>query len=343
MSLQNRLNPGRILEDSRHPPARVESMNRKIIIGLIIAAAVIVGLVVAVPPREVLPYFRSANVWYFLAACLVNMLSVVFRARRWQLIAAPLRSTGFIDVFRYFTLGLAVNAVIPLRAGEAMRSYAMSVKWNMSKREAVSTVLVDRSFDVVSFGLLVMVAAQVFDMPGSLGAKTTSLAITSLAVAISFPVFAQLGKAFRDRPEENYSSRLQRTLARKLEPLSRGYAALTPGTTLQVFPLSLLSIMLHVVVGYLAALSVGVSIPFGALVIAVLAVNLASGLPLTPANVGVFQIAFVLALSLYGIDKTSSVAVGTMFQAALVLPVVVIGLAALLWERKRKHVEQVSG
>lgn len=311
-------------------------MNKKITIGLIITAAVIAGLVIAIPPGKVLPYFRSANPLYFLAACLVNMLSVVFRARRWQLIAAPLKKTGFVDVFRYFTLGLAVNSVIPLRAGEAMRSYAMSVRWNMAKREAVSTVLVDRSFDVVSFGLLVMVAAQVFELPGSLGAKTTSLAITSLAVAISFPVFAQLGKTYRNKREEDFSNRFQRTLARKLEPLSRGYSALTPGTVIQVFPLSLLSIMLHVLVAYLAALSLNVQIPFGALVIAVLAVNAASAVPLTPANVGVFQIAFVLALSVYGIDKPSAVAVGTIFQGALVLPVVVVGLAALLRERRQK-------
>ncbi|MGD9402259.1 MAG: lysylphosphatidylglycerol synthase transmembrane domain-containing protein [bacterium] len=318
-------------------------MTKKIIIGLIITAAVITGLVIAIPPREVLPYFRSANIWYFIAACLVNMLSVAFRARRWQLIASPLKSTGFLDVFRYFTLGLAVNAVIPLRAGEAMRSYAMSVRWNMTKREAVSTVLVDRSFDVVSFGLLVMLAARLFDLPGSLGAKTTSLAITSLAVAISFPVFAQLGKTFRNRREEEFSSRFQRTLADKLEPLSRGYSALTPRTVAQVFPLSLLAIMLHVLVARLAAASVGVDLPFGGLVIAVLAVNAASGVPLTPANVGLFQVAFLLPLSLYGIDKSSAVAVGTIFQGALVLPVVVVGLAAMLYEKKREDAGNTAG
>jgi uncharacterized protein (TIRG00374 family) len=311
-------------------------MNKKIIIGIIITAAVITGLVVAIPPREVLPYFRSANPWYLLAACLINMVSVVFRARRWQLIASPIKKTNFLDVFRYFTLGLAVNAVIPLRAGEAMRSYAMSVKWNMTKREAVSTVLVDRSFDVVAFGLLVMVAARLFDLPGSLGAKTTSLAITSLAVAISFPVFAQLGRAFRNRREEEFSNRFQRAMARKLEPLSRGYSALTPGTTLQVFPLSLLSIMLHVFMAYLAALSVGIHIPFSGLVISVLAVNAAAAVPLTPANVGVFQVAFMLPLSLYGIEKSSAVAVGTVYQVTLVLPVVVVGLVALVYERRRE-------
>jgi uncharacterized membrane protein YbhN (UPF0104 family) len=94
--------------------------------------------------------------------------------------------------------------------------------------------------------------------------------------------------------------------------------------------------MLHVLVAYLAAMSVGVSIPFGALVIAVLAVNAVSAVPLTPANVGVFQIAFVLALSVYGIDKPSAVAVGTIFQGALVLPVVAVGLVALLYERKQR-------
>ena len=311
-------------------------MNKKIVIGLIITAAVIAGLVIAVPPHEVMPYFRSANPWYFLAACLVNMFSVAFRARRWQLIAAPISRAGFADVFRYFTLGLAINSVIPLRAGEAMRSYAMSVKWNMTKREAVSTVLVDRSFDAVSFGLLVLLSSQLFELPGSLGARTTGLAISSLAIAILFPVFARLGKTYRNRAEEEFSSNFQRTLARKLEPLSRGYSALTPGTVAQALPLSLLAIMLHVLVAYLGAMSVGVHIPFGALVIAVLAVNVASAVPLTPANVGVFQIAFVLALSMYGIDKPSAVAVGTVFQGALVLPVVVVGLAALLYERKRK-------
>jgi hypothetical protein len=318
-------------------------MTKKIIIGLIIAAAVITGLVIAIPPRQVLPYFLSANPWYLLAACLMNLVSVVFRARRWQLIAAPIKKTNFLDVFRYFTLGLAVNAVIPLRAGEAMRSYAMSVKWKMSKREAVSTVLVDRSFDVVAFGLLVMVAARIFELPGSLGAKTTSLAITSLAVAVSFPLFAQIGKAFRNRREEEFSSRFQRVLARKLEPLSRGYSALTPATTLQAFPLSLLSIMLHVFMAYLAAESVGVHIPFSGLVISVLAVNVAAAVPLTPANVGVFQVAFMLPLSLYGIDKSSAVAVGTIYQVTLVLPVVVVGLVALLYERKREDEGSKAG
>lgn len=315
-------------------------MKKKIIIGLIIAAAVIIGLVVAIPPSEVLPYFRSAHMGYFLAACLVNMVSVALRARRWQLVAAPLKRAGFGDVFRYFTLGLAVNAVIPLRAGEAMRSYAMSAKYGMSKREAVSTVLVDRSFDVVSFGLLVLVAARLFDLPGALSDKTTSLAVTSLAVAISFPVFAQLGKAFRDRPEEKFSGRFQRGLARKLEPLSRGYSALTARTALQVFPMSLLSIMLHIVVAYLSAMSVGIGIPFGALVIAVLAVNAVSAVPLTPANVGVFQVAFVLALSVYGIGRPSAMAVATIFQGALVLPVVVVGLVALICERKQKETDE---
>jgi uncharacterized membrane protein YbhN (UPF0104 family) len=104
--------------------------------------------------------------------------------------------------------------------------------------------------------------------------------------------------------------------------------------------MSLLSIMLHVLVAYLSAMSVGIAIPFGALVIAVLAVNAVSAVPLTPANVGVFQVAFLLALAVYGIGKSSAMAVGTIFQGALVLPVVVVGLAALIYERKQKQIDE---
>jgi uncharacterized membrane protein YbhN (UPF0104 family) len=67
---------------------------------------------------------------------------------------------------------------------------------------------------------------------------------------------------------------------------------------------------------------------------AVFAVNAASTLPLTPANIGVFQIAFLVTLSAYGFDRMSGFAVAALFQAVLVVPVTTVGLVML--NRRRR-------
>jgi uncharacterized membrane protein YbhN (UPF0104 family) len=122
---------------------------------------------------------------------------------------------------------------------------------------------------------------------------------------------------------------MQHRIAVKLEPLSRGYSLLTAGRATESSGLSFVAWFVQIVVAVLAARAVGVSLPLGGLVMAVFAVNAASVFPLTPANVGVFQIAFLVALSAYGVERSSSLAVATVYQVALVIPVIVLGLIML--------------
>ncbi len=308
---------------------------KKTVIAAAATCAIIAGITRAIPPSKVVPYLLDTNPLYFGLACLANFATIALRARRWQVITSRLVSISYREVFRIYTLSLAVNSTVPLRAGEAMRSYALSAEHRISKREAASTVLVDRSFDVVCFGLLLLVATFLFELPSVLHTKTSSLAISSIALAVSFPVVARLGRTIRYMPEEKFSSRLQRTIALKLEPLSRGYAALTPRVTAGSIIYSICAWMVQVLVAWLAARSLGVDIPVGALAVAVFAVNAASAIPLTPANVGVFQVTFLFALSTYGITQGSSFAVATVFQAALVLPLLAVALVLLIEKRRR--------
>ncbi len=309
-------------------------MKTKTIIGLAITVAVIVGLLAVIPPSEVLPHLRSANPFYLALACAINFSTIALRAKRWQVIVSSLRKVRFVEIFRLLTIGIAVNSVIPLRAGEAMRAYALSSRWGISKREAISTVLVDKSFDAISFGLLLLIATRIFDLPSIMSGRTYGLAFSSIALTLSFPIVAHLGRSVRYQPKEHFSSELQRKIAMKLEPLSRGYASLTTRASLVSGVLSIAAWVVQVVVAVLVARSVGVTLPLGAVVMAVFAVNVAATLPLTPASIGVFQIAFLITLSAYGFDRMSSFAIAALFQAVLVVPVTVIGLTLLNHQRR---------
>jgi uncharacterized protein (TIRG00374 family) len=249
------------------------------------------------------------------------------------------RFVPFADAFGLTTVGIAVNSVVPLRAGEALRSYLLSARWKISKRESVSTVLVDRSFDAISFGLVLLLTARLFQLPAAMSGKTYGWGLASLALVISLPLFGWLGKSVKGQPREKFSSDIQHKIALKLEPLSRGYSSLTARTSLQCLVLSLLSWVVQVGVALLAARSLGIGLPLGGVILAVLAVNLVGVFPLTPANVGVFQFAFLFALSAYGVDKMSSVAVGTVYQAAIVVPVIAVGLVLANRRREKPPLE----
>jgi phosphatidylinositol alpha-mannosyltransferase len=304
-------------------------MRKKTIIGIIISVGVIVGLLRAVPPAEVLPHLRDTDPVYLGAACAVNFATIALRARRWQVLVSAFRRIRFLDAFNHLSVGIAINSVIPFRAGEAYRSLSMAAKCAISKRESVSTVLLDKSFDAISFGILLLLAHRLFHHSSDMGGSTYGFVFSSIALVVSIPLVARLGKSVRDQPRERFASDLQHKIAVKLEPLSRGYASLTTGASAQCAGLSLLSWIVQFVVAALVARGVGVRLPMGGLVMAVLAINATSVLPLTPANIGVFQVAFLVTLSAYGVDRSSSMAVATVFQAALVIPVTVLGLATL--------------
>jgi phosphatidylinositol alpha-mannosyltransferase len=304
-------------------------MKKKTLIGIAISAAVIAGLLRVVPPSEVLPYIRKTDLAYLGLACVINFGTIALRARRWQILVSGFRHMPFLGTFNMLTVGIAVSSVIPFRAGEAFRSILMAEQGGISKRESVSTVLLDKSFDAISFGVMLLLASRVFHHTSGMPGSTYGLVFSSIALVVSIPLVARLGRSVRGQPRERFASDLQHKIALKLEPLSRGYASLTGRAGIEALLLSILAWIVQFVVVVLVARAVGVGLPLGGLVAAVLAVNATSVLPLTPANIGVFQLAFLVAMAAYGAGRSSSLAVATVFQAALVIPVTLLGLALL--------------
>jgi uncharacterized protein (TIRG00374 family) len=316
-------------------------MRKKTLIGVVLTVAVIVGLLKAVPPREVLPHLRATDPFYFGLACAVNFLTIAIRARRWQILVSAVRRVPFVRTFNMLTVGLAVNSVVPLRAGEAVRSYSMANRTGISKRESVSTVLLDKSFDAISFGILLLLATRFLRHPSWNSIRTYGFLFSSVALVVSIPLVAWLGRSVKDKPREHFASDLQHKIAVRLEPLSRGYSLLTSRASLKSAGLSLVAWVFQFAAAILAARAVGAELPLSGLIMAVFAVNAVSTFPLTPANVGIFQIAFIVTLSAYGAERSSSLAAATVFQTALVVPVTVLGL--LLLHRRASVSHEGSG
>ena len=68
---------------------------------------------------------------------------------------------------------------------------------------------------------------------------------------------------------------------------------------------------------------------FGAALLVVVSINLAMVVPSSPAAVGVFEAATLVALRAYGIDDSLALAYAVVLHALNFFPFVVVGLAVL--------------
>lgn len=274
--------------------------------------------------KEVYNQIKSANLTLIAIGATLNFITVGARAARWHILLRRIKPTGFGRVFRSYMGGLAVNSVMPFRLGEAYRAHSVSSTTGTSITMVASTILTDRSFDAISFGLIVMLAACFLALPMGLASKAYGTAFASMALIATFPIVSIIKKSIT-RSNCFSGSRIPVWL----ESILRSYGCMSALQAVWCALLSLLSWIAQIAVASIVCHAVGLKIALGGAALVVIAINLAMALPVTPAAIGVFQAAFLLAATAYGFDKQIAMAAAMILQTTLVVPVLVVGVSVL--------------
>lgn len=102
--------------------------------------------------------FSSVNMGWMLLVAVAFTLSVVFRARRWQMLFAPMGyRTGFGNSFLTILLGYFANLGFP-RMGEVVRAGSLARYEKIPLEKVMGTMVVDRLVDFLCLGLVVGLA-----------------------------------------------------------------------------------------------------------------------------------------------------------------------------------------
>jgi uncharacterized membrane protein YbhN (UPF0104 family) len=273
--------------------------------------------------------FRSSDPWWLLPAFAALVLGVVLRAVRWQSLFAPERRPPFTATMSALLVGYFFNNVLPARAGEAARVVALNRSSGTSRAELAATVVVERIFDVLSLVVLLFVASPWLPdvawatsaavLGGALGAGCLVLVI-GLALWGDKPFHLLL------RPLTLLPFLAEERLGRAALNLTHGLAAINrPRVALAALAwttVSWLALALStwlVLVGF----DLGVS-PLAGLLVMV-AINLALILPSSPAAVGVFEAATVVALSAFGVSTSTALSAALVLHLLNFVPYLVAG------------------
>jgi len=289
----------------------------------------------------------ESNIWLWAACAIVATSIFPLRARRWQAILKPLAGRIPVTPLWHATaIGMMANNVLPMRAGEFARAFAISrERRDVPFTAAFASLAVDRIFDGVIVVALMLAATLDPRFPadativGELGAGDIALgAATILGVALAglyaLVLFPASMLALAEKVGSLLSPRFGSRLRGMAETFTSGLGVLRdPMLALEVTWWTLLHWLTNAAAFYLGFLALGIDAPFSTALFVQGLIALSVAIPSSPGFFGIFEAAAAIGLKLYGVDPTFAVSWGIGFHILSFIPITVIGA----WYLSRLH------
>jgi len=288
---------------------------------------------------EVWLHIRHANPWYLLGASVAGTLTFPLRAPRWRIILSPVAEGLPLGLlWRALAIGMMGNNVLPARAGELARAFALSRE---TKRvpfsAAFASLAVDRIFDATCVLLLMAVATLDPTLPhgqtiagysiakiiGS-GAALALVAISGLYLIVFFTEHAIVVWEW-----------IARTIAPRFEERGRHtLLAFASGLAVLRDPVKFLSTMgwaiamwlMNALAFWLGFKAVGIEVSYSAALMLQGLIAIGVAVPALPGFFGVFEKFAQLGLGIYGIDRTLATSWAISYHILTFLPITIIGI-----------------
>jgi uncharacterized protein (TIRG00374 family) len=287
---------------------------------------------------SVLEHIRRSN-GLLLALSTAAATSIFpLRARRWRpILHSVAADLPFGPLWRATAIGMMVSNLVPARAGELARAYALARETRrVPFTAAFASVAVDRVFDAVVVLLLMLVAmldprfgadAVVAGQPASRiiagGAIFAGSVLAVLFLMARFPEgVVQVYEAVARRISPRLGQRggmLLRTFVTGLGVLRR------PALFAEVLWWTLLHWLLNAFAFWLGFLAVGIDAPFSAALFLQGLIAIGVALPSAPGFFGIFELFAKAGLSIYGVADDLAVAWAISFHFLSFVPITVIG------------------
>jgi uncharacterized protein (TIRG00374 family) len=275
----------------------------------------------------------------FLPVCFI-FLCLTLCSYRWSKITG--NNVRLRDAFIALLIGLFINNVLPARIGEVARGYAISKRRNIPFTYAVSTVFIDRVFDLLGLLSIAFLFFPSQALPPSVSKGLYILVgifVVSVIVlfAVSREKTARKIAAFLERFKRPFLNKLAVRVIEIQENLRR---ISTPGQIALFVVLSIANWLSMSGALYFSLKTLGVSLPFVYAPFVCALLNMGLAVPSSPGYIGVYQFLLVYLLAIFGIPKYQSFAVSLFFHASWYIPYNILGFIFIL--KEQLHIKDIK-
>jgi len=301
----------------------------------------------------------NANYGLLALALVILLVALYVRALRWAVLFHPRREMRVGNLLGAMNVGYAFNNILPLRVGELARAYVIGEVENVSAARALSTIVVERTLDIITVVAFLMVTLPFIDAPGWARGPALLLGLGFLGLAVLLATLSAAREramglvswAVRFLPE-----RFRRRTEEAADAAIEGFAVLRqPAVVAQAAAWSVASWLVSATLMFVVLRALNLDLPFTAGVFVMAAISLGMVVPSSPGYIGVFHaIAIESLVNVFDVDRNGAASYALVQHAILYLVPIVIGAVFLwhrrdtlqqvrLWARGEVSVEEVTG
>jgi len=297
--------------------------------------------------EQLIPAIRELD-WRWVSLALVADLAIYFaQAWRWNTLLAPIVDVSPWRTVQAIFIGQFANQVLPLRSGELIRCYMVahwkSLRLSLSFASAALERLIDGFLLLAAF-LITAVFLREVPRDLAIGVRVLS-AVLLVGAVLLFLVIFHKQHAHAVMRESRWSA----TSRHIIEGLHlMGNARTLALTTL----LSVLYLAFQVLTVWALMKADGLDLGFWSAAGVLTIIRLAIVIPNGPANLGLLQVACVLAMGLFDVEKNDAKNFSNIMLAAETIPLLAAGAIAValtgfnineLRDRARRGVAHAKG
>ena len=291
---------------------------------------------------------RAVDGGYLLLALVVCLLRLLAGGLRWRALVMSLGPLTVREAFAYLNIGHMANNLLPLRAGEIVRTVLLGEKKGFSKSAVLATIVLDRLLDIlvlVVFTLLLMLV-----MPISPLVKQSAVVFAAVGCLAAVGLWWAAGRgAATEAPGVQSSSGLKRPvrfgrikgigLMQKLLQFGRSFASglsavRSPGQAGAALGYSTLGWGLSVGFTWLVLRACNLELPWTTALMVVVVVNFGAAIPSAPGFIGVMHFLAVMALEPWRVEQSAALGFALVYHAQTFLLTVGLGAVYVVLERK---------
>jgi uncharacterized protein (TIRG00374 family) len=272
-----------------------------------------------------LPRLTKIHWKWILLAVATDILVYISQAWRWNMLLLPLKRLSLWRTVQAIYIGLFANEVLPLRSGELIRCYLVSV-WNkVSFPLILSSALIERLVDGV--WLIFGFVAITFLVPVGEGLKFAAIILAALVFSLGALVsFAVLNRKFAYHAATRHRwSEILRSIVEGLHAMGR--SASFPRAVLA----STLYLGLQLIPIYSMMRGYGLeNLTMGDAAVVLVVLRLSTIVPGLPGNLGLFNAAAFTALhNLLGVEAQTAKSLSAVMFFIITVPLLCAGSLAL--------------
>lgn len=279
--------------------------------------------------------FDLKSLWMIVP---VYISTLYLRGVRWKSLLLDNPKYSAFNLGAVFTVGSMLNVLLPARAGDIYRAYYLGETQSEKKMKIFGSIILERTFDGIAVFLILLLAVLCYANQQwmlNLAYAVGGIFVGSFLLFYIIFKFNKVDFVFCKLILlcKKFPMAISTPIVGALEKLNLHTNSFVEGFEVlnslkystEAFLMSAVIWLIECYVAFLIINSFHINLGFSAALFVISLISFSTMIPSTSVFLGPYQYAYILALGLYHVDKSSALAISTVHQAILMLILLSVG------------------